>query len=337
MALISHIYGSLVIPTIPIIDITPNWLGDPVNAKISFPAEVTSVTRIRSATPRNGVIITHLVYPSAPAINRLIVTISGHEAGGYTALCGPLIQPLLQQGYHILGVDMPVYGNNGGGVGQNFNRLNGSLVTINFSHDFTALANDGASPLRFFLDGTIGGINTALQILGFPHYDTSGISGGGWTIDFLSAIDPRCRRSYPVFGSLPFYLRPPGAAGDYEQFVQPWWMPGVFGGNTLAGLFNSGFSGASSGGYLSLGQGWATLYALGCLDLGRKRSQVLGLQDPTFPIATILPEIAALEAQVNALVPPGNHVIHIDTTVLPPHEYTAQTLAFIIGDLNANP
>ena len=55
-----------------------------------------------------------------------------------------------------------------------------------------------------------------------------GLSGGGWTTTLYSAIDPRIDISFPVAGSLPFYLRSrdlmkSGTLGDFEQRV-----PGLY-------------------------------------------------------------------------------------------------------------
>lgn len=46
-----------------------------------------------------------------------------------------------------------------------------------------------------------------------------GLSGGGWTTQFSSALDPRIRCSIPVAGALPLYARPfsRGSKGDAEQ------------------------------------------------------------------------------------------------------------------------
>ena len=312
LALTLHIYGQTTVPSPTIVDVTPDYLGDANNAKVTFPGDTASVTRIRAETPRGGIIVSHLCYPSAAAINRLLVVFGGHS-DHYLGLSADFVQDALQAGYHVLGIDMVINGNN---ATQNYETLGGTPVTVTSAHNYNTLVNDGVCGLRFFIDGAIGGINQALTILGLSHYDAVGISGGGWTIDFLSAIDTRCRRSYPVFASLPFDLRllvGASATGDWEQSSdRSWWGPRALNGT------------------------YTNLYALGCLDAGRHRCQVLGTTDTAFTIANLLTQVTALEANVNRLVPAGNHQIRRDTTAAG-HVYSPETVSFIIGDLNANP
>lgn len=59
-----------------------------------------------------------------------------------------------------------------------------------------------------------------------------GLSGGGWTTTVYAAIDPRIIRSYPVAGSLPFYMRKASrqvtsSIGDWEQRRDT--LPGFYG------------------------------------------------------------------------------------------------------------
>jgi hypothetical protein len=141
------------------------------------------------------------------------------------------------------------------------------------------------------LDGAIVALDYALNLLGWTYADAIGISGGGWTVDLLAALDPRIRRSISVFGSLPFSLRPPGDTGDWEQRQErAWWQ-------TL-----------TSEEYV---------YALGCVDAGRKRIHYLSNANPgdtVFQVRTVLSDITAMQARIDWLVPIGQHSVVLDTT-----------------------
>lgn len=106
-------------------------------------------------------------------------------------------------------------------------------------------------PLQPFLEPVALALNYALAHRHYRDVLMSGLSGGGWTTVVYSAIDPRIRRSYPIAGSLPFYIRAvqKDAVGDYEQQ-----LPGL------------------SASYLDL-------YLLAASE-GREQVQVFNLNDP---------------------------------------------------------
>ena len=80
-----------------------------------------------------------------------------------------------------------------------------------------------------------------------------GISGGGWTTTVCAAVDTRIKHSYPVAGTLPFYLRSDSQRdwGDYEQ--------------TLPDLYNIA--------------NYLELYVLGAFGKGRAQIQLLNKYD----------------------------------------------------------
>lgn len=266
----------------------------------SVPQDVSRVDRLMVSLPRGGTSECHLIHPSATPLNRLVVVHAGHGIHYFDEATGmiDMTQALLQAGYHVLGCCMPVDGYN---AVQSYQLASGSPVTI-VGHNFSALESDGVHPLRFFIEGAIISLNHAIPALLPKSVDMTGISGGGWTTDFVAALDRRIQYSAPVFGSLPFTLRPPGDLGDWEQFAaRSWW--------TLLGDAPN-------------------LYTLGCYEFGRKRLQVLGDADPVFPVATVHTQVAAYGAVIDA-VAPGQHEIFIDATTSS-HEYSAAAVTEIM-------
>jgi hypothetical protein len=76
------------------------------------------------------------------------------------------------------------------------------------SHDGLARwESPGFSALTFFLEPVAVALNHAVAEYRPTSIQMIGLSGGGWTTTVYAAIDPRVTGSYPVAGSLPFYLR----------------------------------------------------------------------------------------------------------------------------------
>jgi hypothetical protein len=270
------------------------------------PAEVSRVDRLVATLPRGGESRMHLIHPTTTPLDRLLIVWGGHGISYHddTTRMDEMVQAALVAGFHVLGGCMVNDSYNEIPV-QEYALLDETPVTIT-GHNMAALEADGVSGLRFFVEGVVQGINYCLSTHGFERVDMTGLSGGGWTTDFASAIDTRIRGSYPVFGSLPFELRTEQGEGDWEQLEgREWW--------TILGDEE-------------------TLYALGCLDTGRRRVQFLGDSDPVFPVLTLHAEVAAYEAAVSARVPAGQHDVVIDTTALA-HEYSDETVAAIMADL----
>ena len=271
------------------------------NARDTWPADCSRVDQIAVPLPRGGVSRVHLCYPAAsPALhavrNKLVVMVNGHWEA-YLSERNPgtasayMMYRLLQEGFHVLAVCMPTDGFN---ASQSFAKLDTTPVTI-LSHDFSVLEADGVAPLRFFLDGAIVGLDYALNLLGFTTADAIGISGGGWTAEMVAALDTRIRLTIPVFASVPEGLRiaagGPCDNGDWEQLpARSYW--------------------AKLGSY-------ETVYVLGCIDPGRKRVQYLSSGnpgEPLFNVRTVLSQVSAYQARIDAQVPTGQHVIVLNTT-----------------------
>jgi hypothetical protein len=113
--------------------------------------------------------------------------------------------------------------------------------------------------VRLFLDPILRGLNYLEQHYGRRPTIMLGISGGGWTTTVYAALDVRVTRSYPVAGTLPFFLRQPHPGsgrftsdGDYEQRVTELYRRASY----------------------------LDLYVLGSIGDGRKQLQITNKYDP---------------------------------------------------------
>ena len=66
----------------------------------------------------------------------------------------------------------------------------------------------GDYPLRYFLEPAVLTANYAFAN-GYEKISMSGLSGGGWSTTFASAIDKRISASFPIAGSVPCAMRNP--------------------------------------------------------------------------------------------------------------------------------
>ena len=62
-------------------------------------------------------------------------------------------------------------------------------------------------PMRYHFEPVVRALNYAEQSYDYRSIDMMGFSAGGFTTAVLAALDPRIRRSYPIAGVYPIYLR----------------------------------------------------------------------------------------------------------------------------------
>ncbi|HIZ34309.1 MAG TPA: hypothetical protein H9815_00915, partial [Candidatus Ruania gallistercoris] len=173
-----------------------------------------------------------------------------------------VMRTLLDRGYRVAAVDMPLQGWNsttmdpppGGGPPP------GDPA----SHErFAGYERDDFCAATYFLDPVLTLVNYAEQLGPLTEVVTVGFSGGAWTTVLHAAIDPRVTVSVQIAGTWPFYLRPTPAEhpnfGDWEQRRE-----------SLPGLYDIA--------------GYLDLYLLGVAGSGRRQLQVLNRFDPScFP------------------------------------------------------
>ena len=174
------------------------------------------------------------------------------------------------------------------------------------SHDFL--------PLRLFLEPILRGLNEVERAVRYELVGMLGLSGGGWVTTIYAALDPRIVRSYPVAGSLPFFLWEQHPIshrhedeGDYEQ--------------RDVRLFRI----ASH----------LDLYVMGAAGPGRRQMQILNRYDPCCFFGTRARAYESLVAEaVRSIGDGGDYSLVIDQTH-EQHAISAQSLDLILEDAAA--
>jgi pimeloyl-ACP methyl ester carboxylesterase len=167
------------------------------------------VDSISTSSPYVRTNVSHVFYPVKDN-GRLLIWAQGHDGSFY--LGQKYIRYFLARGYTVAAFSMPA--------------LEGPAledVDLGEEHDRIGLfEHPGYSPIQEFLNPVAIGLNYLLKQRDYQDVTMVGLSGGGWTTTVYAAVDPRIDNSYPVAGSLPFYLRalPPNddkSLGDWEQ------------------------------------------------------------------------------------------------------------------------
>ncbi|MFC4113372.1 hypothetical protein [Nonomuraea zeae] len=194
-----------------------------VESGVSAPdfASLTGVRRIDLLTVPLRYQVSAKVYDLVPrrAWNRrLALYHNGHGEPFDTML--RVVQALLDRGYRVMVYAMPFHHWN---QQQIADPADPSKLLPGPSHrELPPWESAQFSTLTFFLEPLTVTLNHALATYRPASVEMIGLSGGGWTTTVYSALDPRITRSYPVAGSLPFFLRPASpkpspTIGDFEQ------------------------------------------------------------------------------------------------------------------------
>jgi hypothetical protein len=176
------------------------------------------------------------------------VAVLYHEGHGGDFLNGKAtIAGLLDRGYTVFALSMPLFGLNSQ---PTIEMPSWGPLKLTKHHQLFFLDR----PLSFFLEPVVRVANQIESEGSFERIYMTGISGGGWTTTVAAAIDPRIRKSYPVAGSLPIFLRSGSRPdwGDFEETYKPFF---------------------SLANYLDL-------YVMGSSGAGRRQLQVLNRYDP---------------------------------------------------------
>ncbi len=153
--------------------------------------------------------------PQAPVAGRYGIYHEGH-GGAAVEIGAQTIDWLLDRGWHVIAVDMPLIGTNGADIRPEF-QSHGQFDSL----DGAAIGPIGyfLSPLQSIVDRIV-----ALNPGRDPDVLMIGRSGGGWTTYAYSTVDARIDVAVSVAGGRPISERLDalwGAAelGDYEQTV----------------------------------------------------------------------------------------------------------------------
>ncbi len=122
-----------------------------------------------------------------------------------------ILAALIKKGYAVMAFNLP-------GVGEN---VLGETYLPRFGwyalHTWRLL-DLVERPMRYWFKPITVAVNYARKAYAYDNIDMIGFSAGGWTAMVASALENRIRRSYPVAGGYPLYLR----SGDEEkQSPQP--------------------------------------------------------------------------------------------------------------------
>ena len=147
--------------------------------------------------------------------NKLIIYHEGH-AGDFIAGKNTIIF-LLDEGYSVLAMSMPLLGMNNNPI---IDLDNFGKIKFTTHKQLRFLESSEFSPIKFFIEPIGVSLNYLDEYFDFDSYYMVGISGGGWTTVLFSAIDDRISQSYSVAGTFPIFMRSDTKnVGDYEQIV----------------------------------------------------------------------------------------------------------------------
>jgi dienelactone hydrolase len=232
----------------------------PAEAIAIDPGNVASVDRLdANVSGWNFHAFTYLLYPTNRSnADRVVIVHQGH-AGTTESGVGAAANHLLQNGFTVALMQMPLFGWNTDraaeipGRGRITFRDHGQII-------YKTALNDDGQGFRLFLEPIVQTINhVEANMKGLKEIGMVGLSGGGWTASMAAAIDPRIKLSAPIAGSAPLYHRnvDPSSIGDPEQYFLP--------------LFREDIAADGNGGGIAT---WTEIYALGGYGKGRHQIQV---------------------------------------------------------------
>lgn len=268
------------------------------------------VDRLRFAMEKGERNLAYHLIPRRPN-NRVVIVHQGHacridDSGPGNDGIRQTIDTLLGDGFDVIAMYMPHYTPEDCRVGAMHDDMFGTVA-------------DG-SPMKFFLEPVALTMNYLKGVKpGYHDYSMTGLSGGGWTTTVYSAIDPTIRRSFPVAGSIPLYLRAKTPlAGDAEQVLPDFYR--------IAGYLD--------------------LYVLGSSGEDRKQVQILNRRDQccfgqyqhVAGVEAWEPDIRDYEVKVRtalADIGSGSFSLEIDEPA-PNHTISPYAANMIVADINGS-
>ena len=212
--------------------------------------DIASLQKIDRLTVQMEFGLNSFVYLFSPTLSngRFVLYHQGHR-GDFIVSKNQLAQ-FLDAGYAVAAFSMPLLGMNNQPIVElpRFGRLK-----LTHHDQLKLLSPPSGHPIKYFIEPVVVVINYLREKDDNAPISMVGISGGGWTTTLAAAIDPRIKKSFPVAGSYPIYLRSNSKRdwGDYEQTA-----PEIY----------------SAVNYLEL-------YVLGAHGLGRKQLQIINQFD----------------------------------------------------------
>lgn len=143
------------------------------------------------------------------------VVIYHHGYAGTFHESADAIRAFLGRGYAVVAINLMCYGGND--CTPPLDPPVRGKTRADLHVDFDLIEN----PLAFLFEPVVAAINYAQRVHGFRAVSMVGLSAGGWETAVAAAIDPRIRRSYPVSGVYPVYLREGQDLAPGIQFYRP--------------------------------------------------------------------------------------------------------------------
>lgn len=178
----------------PVPDISVPFPTNPPKSKLIAAYEL----RLRMSSDLEG--LAYYIVPEG-ANSSLVIVHQGHSSSFHEGRLDEVIGRLLTAHYSVLAVYMPHFRANDI-MGQGLDKWPGEHGPM--------FANN-SNPMHFFFDTLVYALNYVRDHhpdqVSYADYSMMGLSGGGWTTTVFAAIKPCIRRSFPVAGSIPLYLR----------------------------------------------------------------------------------------------------------------------------------
>ena len=138
-----------------------------------------------------------------------------HGYAGDVREMADLIGALVAEGYNVIALNFLGYGENWFASEIHYPKWGWYKTSV---HRLLSLE---AHPLKYFIEPAVVAANYA-EAMGFSDADMIGLSAGGWVTELVAAVDPRIRRSYPVAGGYPLFLR---SGAEANQAPPPQYDP----------------------------------------------------------------------------------------------------------------
>lgn len=212
---VNYLWNGRGLPTKAATTVSTGSLDSFSDVSLLNPGNIASVDKWQANMDYGYSTSMYLLHPVNTSNEQRLAIVSHGHVGMSNRFCdgiGTLTDHLLQNGFTVLEMEMPLTGWNNQ---TSFNLPSGTVNLTDHNQMVSTLEGKNGSSLRFFIEPVMQGINKFIQTT--PNYtDISmfGISGGGWTTTLASAIDPRIKLSVPVAGSLPLTIRNAYAAAQ---------------------------------------------------------------------------------------------------------------------------
>lgn len=207
--LINFLWGEPNIPSTIPNEVVKNFSDNRYN-------DLPNLSRIDKITIRMEFGLESRAYHFIPrnSNNKVILFHEGHNGDFYRSK--DQIRKLLDSGYSVVALCMPLMGLNNNPA---IEFPNIGVLTLERHDHLKFLTPNKGHPIKYFIEPVVSVLNYLEHNFKYSFASMFGFSGGGWTATVASAVDERIKKSFPVAGSYPLYLRYATKEewGDYEQ------------------------------------------------------------------------------------------------------------------------